>query len=207
MLWPRHPIFAKPLNGCTLKPLRLRGGDPALARVKLGRIHRAQPFSHYFEAGKYSHYFLAQWAVSPRNEQIEEYEFLRYGHAEQADVGVSGMFGSSMKSSDTNDIAYWAFQQSIGFEGGGVLTTDQTDDHRENAIGALSAPGNEPESMPDTSNAHDPVSEDNHGDHSGNKDDSASGVHSKGGGDSPPQNTKNHRDTATDASEAFNTKS
>ncbi|KAL8299181.1 hypothetical protein RB593_009180 [Gaeumannomyces tritici] len=30
---------------------------PALARVKLGGIHRAQPFSHYFEAGTYSHYF------------------------------------------------------------------------------------------------------------------------------------------------------
>ena len=36
--------------------------DPAMDRVKLGGIHRAQPFSHTYDAGKYRHYFIASWA-------------------------------------------------------------------------------------------------------------------------------------------------
>lgn len=58
----------------------------SLKRVKLGGIHRAQPFSHYFEAGTYRHYFLAQWAIRPRHVQIEEYELLRDGRMRLLDV-------------------------------------------------------------------------------------------------------------------------
>ncbi|PYH43600.1 uncharacterized protein BP01DRAFT_384258 [Aspergillus saccharolyticus JOP 1030-1] len=36
--------------------------DPSLTRVKLGGIHRAQPYSHSYEAGTDNHYFLAKWA-------------------------------------------------------------------------------------------------------------------------------------------------
>ncbi|KAH7156722.1 hypothetical protein EDB81DRAFT_685386 [Dactylonectria macrodidyma] len=49
----------------------------SLIRVKLGGIHRAQPFSHYFEAGKGIDYWIAPWALHPRSEQIKMYEMLR----------------------------------------------------------------------------------------------------------------------------------
>lgn len=207
----KTPSFCDATQWLHTKDSELRGGDPALTRVKLGGIHRAQPFSHYFEAGKYSHYFLAQWALRPRNEQIEEYELLRDGRAKQLDVGVGGMFGSSTKSSDANDTDYWDFQQQfIGFEGGGLLPNDQSDDYRENVTGAFSDPNAEPENTPDTSNAHDPASEDSHRDyrdHSGNKDNSESGDHPKGGGDSTSKDTSHHHDTATGVSTASNTAS
>ena len=32
-------------------------------RFKLGGIHRAQPFSHEFEKGRYHEYMLADWAL------------------------------------------------------------------------------------------------------------------------------------------------
>ncbi|KAM0249758.1 hypothetical protein ACHAP5_002627 [Fusarium lateritium] len=60
--------------------------DPSLARVKLGGIHRAQPCSHYFEAGVYSHYFIAPWAVLTRPKQIEAYELQRDGRANLPDI-------------------------------------------------------------------------------------------------------------------------
>jgi hypothetical protein len=64
----------------------LRQEYPALTRVKLGGIHRAQPFSHYFDSGTYSHYFLAEWALRPRREQIAAYEELRDGRVKLPDV-------------------------------------------------------------------------------------------------------------------------
>lgn len=59
-------------------------------RVKLGGIHRAQPFSHSFEAGTYSHYFLARWALKPRAVQSEEYEKFRDSRVSLPDVIVEG---------------------------------------------------------------------------------------------------------------------
>lgn len=56
---------------------RLLALRPSLARVKLGGIHRAQPFSHYFEAGQSGQYFLAEWALFSRAEQIKDYERMR----------------------------------------------------------------------------------------------------------------------------------
>ncbi|RAH49433.1 uncharacterized protein BO95DRAFT_471004 [Aspergillus brunneoviolaceus CBS 621.78] len=70
-----------------------RQAHPSLTRVKLGGIHRAQPYSHYYEAGTYSHYFLAKWASRPRPEQIQEYEVLRNERARRPDVGGSGRGG------------------------------------------------------------------------------------------------------------------
>ncbi|KKK12544.1 hypothetical protein AOCH_000051 [Aspergillus ochraceoroseus] len=55
----------------------LRRIDPSLTRAKLGGIHRAQPFSHYFEAGTSDYFFIAQWAMMERQEQREYYETFR----------------------------------------------------------------------------------------------------------------------------------
>lgn len=46
-------------------------------RLKLGGIHRAQPFSHEFEKGRYHEYMLADWALLVKEQQIERYEYLR----------------------------------------------------------------------------------------------------------------------------------
>jgi hypothetical protein len=61
--------------------------DPKLDRLKLGGIHRAQPFSHHFEKGAYHHYFTADWAHLRPEQQIAAYETLRDGRMRQADVG------------------------------------------------------------------------------------------------------------------------
>lgn len=62
--------------------------DPSLDRLKLGGIHRAQPFSHYFDQGMYHHYFIAEWALLKRADQIAAYELLRDGRVKLPDVPV-----------------------------------------------------------------------------------------------------------------------
>ena len=46
-------------------------------RLKLGGIHRAQPFSHEFEKGRHHEYMLADWALLLEEQQVERYEYLR----------------------------------------------------------------------------------------------------------------------------------
>lgn len=53
--------------------------DARLDRLKLGGIHRAQPFSHHFERGAYHLFFIADWAHLRREDQIIEYTKLRDG--------------------------------------------------------------------------------------------------------------------------------
>ena len=60
--------------------------DPKLDRLKLGGIHRAQPFSHHFEKGELNTYFLAEWADKSREERTQKYELLRDGRQRQRDV-------------------------------------------------------------------------------------------------------------------------
>lgn len=66
----------------------LRSLDPSLARVKLGGIHRAQPFSHLLFDDKiyYSSFFMAHWGTRPLSEQIEAYEIARRKRINRADV-------------------------------------------------------------------------------------------------------------------------
>lgn len=58
----------------------------ALARLKLGGIHRAQPYSHYFEQGTYHHFFIAEWAHLKRQDQVKAYELIRDGRARKKDL-------------------------------------------------------------------------------------------------------------------------
>ncbi|KAM7183569.1 hypothetical protein V8F20_012570 [Naviculisporaceae sp. PSN 640] len=55
-------------------------------RLKLGGIHRAQPFSHHYEKGDFQQYFIAGWAHLSRPLQIAEYERLRDWKATRSDV-------------------------------------------------------------------------------------------------------------------------
>ena len=70
--------------------------DPRMDRIKLGGIHRAQPFSHQYENGKYHEYFIASWAHVRRDDQISEYEGIREARRQLFDVPeASGGYGSS----------------------------------------------------------------------------------------------------------------
>lgn len=80
------PSFCRATSWLHKDKTGLRVTDPWLSRVKLGGIHRAQPFSHPFGAGTYHHYFLAPWALRPRRQQIDEYERLRDERMRQPDV-------------------------------------------------------------------------------------------------------------------------
>ncbi|KAH7323242.1 hypothetical protein B0I35DRAFT_500117 [Stachybotrys elegans] len=51
--------------------------DERIDRLKLGGIHRAQPFSHHFERGAFHQYYAADWTSLPLATRIEKYERLR----------------------------------------------------------------------------------------------------------------------------------
>ncbi len=57
-----------------------------LSRVRLGGIHRAQPHSHYFEAGSRENYFEAPWTTWSVPERAREYKRLRRTRAGMEDV-------------------------------------------------------------------------------------------------------------------------
>jgi hypothetical protein len=67
--------------------------SPRTDRLKLGGIHRAQPYSHHFERGQYHEYLIAEWAHLRRDAQIREYERLRDYRVALPDVHQSS--GSS----------------------------------------------------------------------------------------------------------------
>lgn len=56
-------------------------------RVKLGGIHRAQPFSHHFERGAYQRGYTAEWTHLSESRRVEEYERWRDWRIGRADVG------------------------------------------------------------------------------------------------------------------------
>lgn len=99
--------------------------DPASVRVKLGGIHRAQPFSHYFEAGTYSHYFLADWAIRKRPQQIKEYEALRDKRMERKEF-IGG--GDGLFTANDIDVVDVFAQQFLGFYGMDLLYSDSSSD-------------------------------------------------------------------------------
>ncbi|KAG7285970.1 hypothetical protein NEMBOFW57_008266 [Staphylotrichum longicolle] len=92
-------------------------GDRRLDRLKLGGIHRAQPFSHQWEEGRYHEYFIADWAHLELGDKVSEYERQRELRMALPDVKVgSGGEGGGDEGSDwgddgywTDDFAFWAF--------------------------------------------------------------------------------------------------
>ncbi|OGM45322.1 hypothetical protein ABOM_006404 [Aspergillus bombycis] len=105
----KSPTFCKATAWLHSKEKGLRRIDPSLARVKLGGIHRAQPFSHYFEAGTYSHYFLAEWALKKHDDKITDYETLRDGRAKRHDIRIGrGRFSETNRQpTDFNQSFDW----------------------------------------------------------------------------------------------------
>ncbi|KAK7619197.1 hypothetical protein IWX50DRAFT_233073 [Phyllosticta citricarpa] len=62
---------------------------PHTDRLKLGGIHRAQPWSSFFNKGAYNHFFVAEWAHLRREDQLVAYEMLRDFRMEMVEVGVT----------------------------------------------------------------------------------------------------------------------
>lgn len=72
-------------------------------RLKLGGIHRAQPFSHEFEKGRYHEYMLADWALLLPEQQVEEYEYLRDRRVLLPDVVLSNSGDEGGDGGDAGD--------------------------------------------------------------------------------------------------------
>ncbi|KAL4784227.1 hypothetical protein BJX76DRAFT_357191, partial [Aspergillus varians] len=96
--------------------------DPRMNRVKLGGIHRAQPFSHaYDHCGRYKHFFSASWVHRPLTERVREYELLRDGRVKLPDVDfVGALYGGS----DIKDII--RDESSRSEEGRGVVGLEES---------------------------------------------------------------------------------
>lgn len=62
--------------------------NPYLDRVKLGGIHRAQPWSRFINRGVYNDFLVAPWAHLRRDDQIKQYEAQRDLRMELVEVGV-----------------------------------------------------------------------------------------------------------------------
>lgn len=60
--------------------------DPRLARLKLGGIHRGQPYSHKFELGSFTYNYLAPWVHLPLADRQTAYEKLRTERQQKSDV-------------------------------------------------------------------------------------------------------------------------
>jgi uncharacterized membrane protein YgcG len=75
-----------------------RQRDPKVDRLKLGGIHRAQPFSHNYEQGRYFQYFISDWAHLRREDQIASYEAMRNDRRSMPD------FQTPHRSSDPDDM-------------------------------------------------------------------------------------------------------
>ncbi|KIW99884.1 uncharacterized protein Z518_10812 [Rhinocladiella mackenziei CBS 650.93] len=69
--------------------------DTSVDRLKLGGIHRAQPFSHVFDQGLYHQYFIAEWAIRDLDERVRQYEELRDGRVRLKDVPGPRRVGES----------------------------------------------------------------------------------------------------------------
>ena len=82
---------------------------PHLDRLKLGGIHRAQPFSHHFEAGRSVHSLLAPWVHLLPQYRILAYEALREQRQNKPDVD-KGSHGS--RGIDITDMMVMAVTDS-----------------------------------------------------------------------------------------------
>ncbi|KAK4095979.1 hypothetical protein N658DRAFT_403082, partial [Parathielavia hyrcaniae] len=81
-LWLHAPAPAPAPEGQQANPI-----NPRQDRLKLGGIHRAQPFSHHFEKGEYHLYFVAPWSRLAAPGRVAEYERLRDWKVTRRDVG------------------------------------------------------------------------------------------------------------------------
>jgi hypothetical protein len=89
--------------------------DSSLDRLKLGGIHRAQPFSHYFDQGAYHHYFIAEWAHLKRPDQVAAYELLRDGRVKLPDVPLRGMYNGLTNGSSFGGGVFGDYGADTGF--------------------------------------------------------------------------------------------
>ena len=60
--------------------------EPRYDRLKLGGIHRAQPYSHHFEPGRFSQSYIAPWAYFTYENRVKTYEAMRLARQYQTEV-------------------------------------------------------------------------------------------------------------------------
>lgn len=60
--------------------------EPRYDRLKLGGIHRAQPYSHHFEPGNFSQSYIAPWAHFTYEHRVKLYEEMRLARQRATEV-------------------------------------------------------------------------------------------------------------------------
>lgn len=75
--------------------------NPAKDKLKLGGIHRAQPYSHSYDQEKYHHYFVAPWTECFKvDDRVVAYERLRDGRVKISDVSFAQpLYSGKLKQS------------------------------------------------------------------------------------------------------------
>ncbi|EFQ99186.1 hypothetical protein MGYG_02200 [Nannizzia gypsea CBS 118893] len=90
--------------------------DPAMDRLKLGGIQRAQSFSRYYDQGQYKYFFAAPWAHLSLDNLIEQYELSRDYRANLCDVDEveAGSIGSGAEDGRNSKLVY-KFQDIVTY--------------------------------------------------------------------------------------------
>jgi hypothetical protein len=96
--------------------------EAQIDRLKLGGIHRAQPYSHHYERGAYQEYFVAEWAHLQRPHQVAAYEKMRNARVAMPDMprpvtkskNTSHRSSSDIPDGDTWFVAWYGFDVGIG---------------------------------------------------------------------------------------------
>ncbi|KAI9158135.1 hypothetical protein HJFPF1_06125 [Paramyrothecium foliicola] len=79
--------------------------DERQDRLKLGGIHRAQPFSHHFDKGQYHQYFIASWAPLALPLKIKAYESMREWRYLRARSATT--WGETRVALDVSEMVVW----------------------------------------------------------------------------------------------------
>jgi hypothetical protein len=127
--------------------------EARIDRLKLGGIHRAQPYSHQYERGAYQEYFVAEWAHLQRPKQIEAYERMRNERVAMPDMPHPVTKTQKSKSSrsggsdpDALLVAWYGFDFGAGdtcpYATDGWDGSYPTDDYCVNVPDASSSTGN-----------------------------------------------------------------
>ncbi|KAK2804587.1 hypothetical protein FQN51_001788 [Onygenales sp. PD_10] len=86
--------------------------NPQLDQLKLGGIHRAQP---YGQRGSYQEYFIAKWAINlSRKKKIQMYERRRDRQMERTDVDIEEREGLSGKANTSMGSGFLVFGALAG---------------------------------------------------------------------------------------------
>jgi hypothetical protein len=123
---PPSPLLRAPFP--QVQRLTKPDPSPQTDRLKLGGIHRAQPFSHNFDQEAYHQFFVAGWSHLARPRQVAEYERLRDWRATRDDVGSADDDGSGCGGGGACGFAACGGAVGAGAACSGIAAEGQVED-------------------------------------------------------------------------------